>query len=1110
MISSYKLPPMTFLAEDGSEERLELSETGPRVNAMADYLRKRLSPGDVVGSIGRTGSYLVCGWLAALVAGLRPLVLQYPTKKQSHTHWAASISNTVVLAGVAALISDDIVASICPDSVTVIRQSDLKAAKSDSAASTFEVRDFSILQLSSGTTGHRKAMEFTESALTRHVADFNEVLELHQARDTIVSWLPLYHDMGYIACFVMPMMLGIPTIMTDPMTWVANPGMLFDAITRHRGTISYMPNFGFEIMAREALNNEHDLSSMRWWISCSEPVSSVTCRRFIEHIGAKECLMAPCYAMAENIFAMTLRRVIATREVQGIEAVSNGCPIPGVEVEVRDDAQIWVRSPTSLKAYMSGESIADESGFYPTGDLGALHEGELYIAGRTQDLIIQAGRKYMLSDIDLIVNRLLPEVKGRAVACQEYDDRLGTHTARVLIEDAAFFRRDDAKAIAGKLKSETGFDQVTVHFVPPRFLTKTSSGKFNRKISLTNWRRAQPEVSITSTDPIAELREAFKTADWDTPTGQALDSLSTTVLRILLADAGMTYDSTLSLNALSEALPEHLGKVDPSETREAEAIHIVSIADRSSTVTLTPAALNKIGARLGRRITFQHLCMPPSAVSLSDLIFHRWYQPLVDGPDYAAVTRAFDVLSKASIIMTDDMAEMYFPPMQVYGVLSHRMERDPRADLVAVRWQRYTQFHDRLPLTVVSGADLPLTNCTQSLDDLSTVLNVPIFRIATLKGFAEFTEGWEFRNFSNPAGTAGGGKAFAADDLTDALGQWCAGLGEALRPSTVSQSDAVRSDDLAHFCSHYVRQSHLDIVLDAFSSFIIAGQPASAPYVRHVLDAKNKPYQLVPSYAPKVLANAKEAEAILICGAQGRYPTHLPTVAVMKADPAWENRNIEAADLRNGSCFLNLSEFPASGEDWYYPLPQARLAQYSEIQSVRSAAKKQAETLRAQRLRRRSATKGHHHIDAAKVGGAQQAWLMTMPKCHYLQASSEPSRLSEIADPESVYSSALAKVLLRLMPWRPSSLISRRAERRYSLLFSAHLLFFSSMDTDKAEDLMSVWKRALAKTASTSRSLIGVVLPICVTNLIIIPPNQFNSNCNGVYPHPSTERIACA
>ena len=146
------------------------------------------------------------------------------------------------------------------------------------------------------------------------------------------------------------------------------------------------------------------------------------------------------------------------------------------------------------------------------------------------------------------------------------------------------------------------------------------------------------------------------------------------------------------------------------------------------------------------------------------------------------------------------------------------------------------------------------------------------------------------------------------------------------------------------------------MVLDSFSSFLIAGQPASVPYVRRVLDAKNKPYQLVPSYAPKVLAHAEGAEAILICGAQGRYPTHLPTVAVMKADPGWENRNIEAADLRNGSCFLDLSESPASGEDWYYPWPRARLAQYSEFQSVRSSAQKQVETLRAQRLRRRSAT----------------------------------------------------------------------------------------------------------------------------------------------------------
>ena len=121
---------------------------------------------------------------------------------------------------------------------------------------------------------------------------------------------------------------------------------------------------------------------------------------------------------------------------------------------------------------------------------------------------------------------------------------------------------------------------------------------------------------------------------------------------------------------------------------------------------------------------------------------------------------------------------------------------------------------------------------------------------------------------------------------------------------------------------------------------------------------------------------------------------------------------------------------------------------------------------------------------------------MTMLKRHYLQASSEPSRSSEIVDLESVYSSALAIVLLILIPWRPSSLISRRAERRYSFLFSAHLLFFSSTDIDKSEDFMSVWKRALAKMVSTSTSVIGAFFPINVTDFECVKPKRYNRNCS--------------
>lgn len=954
MIASKHLPPITFLAEDGSEDRIDFSRSGEIVNAMAAHLSLHLAPGDIVGFIGRTGPDLVHGWLAALVAGLRPLILQYPTKKQSKTYWTASIANTVDVVGIAALVADDAVAASCPSDTRTIRQSELKAAsETGKSAPDFEVRDFSILQLSSGTTGHRKAMEFTDANLTRHITDFNKVLELNPDRDTIVSWLPLYHDMGYVACFVMPLMLGIPTVVTDPMSWITQPRLLFDAVSRHHGTICYMPNFGYEIMSREPLAPDHNLSHMRWWISCSEPVSAATCRRFANHIGAPEDRMAPCYAMAENIFAMTLRRGVATLEVQGIEAVSNGSPIPGVEVEVREDDQIWVRSPTSLSAYVGGQTITDDRGFYPTGDLGALHEGQLYLAGRTQDLIIQAGRKYMLSDIDLIVNRLSPEVKGRAVACQEYDDRLGTQVVRVLIEDGEFFRRNDAEDLARALRAETSLDQITVHFVPPRFLTKTSSGKFNRKTSLADWRLALDGVSGGATDPLTELREAFKIADWTIPVSEALDSLSSTVLRILLADAGLSYNPAQTLNEIEAALAEHSDTATPSSPDQEQAYHIVSIADRSATTHLTPAALARLGERLGRRVTFQHLCMPPSAITLSDLIYHRWLQPRVDGPDYAAVTRAFSILSRASLIITDDVAEMYFPPMQVYGALSHRMERDPRADLIALRWQRYGQFHDRLPLTVVSGADLPLTNCSDSLDRLSALLNKPIFRIATLKDFAPFTEGWELRDFSNPAGTTGGRQVFSADALINALGGWAAALGDRIQPSPIIQDQAVRSDDLAHFCSHYVQQGHLDKVLAKFESFLIAGQPASVPYIRKALDAQNKRYELVPSYAPEIIEKANAAEAILSCGPQGRYPTALPTIAVMKASPEWENRNIQDPELRNGSCYTKPADLPSTAEDWYYPWPNKRFAQYDELLSVRRFAGKQAQEQREVRLHKR-------------------------------------------------------------------------------------------------------------------------------------------------------------
>jgi hypothetical protein len=359
------------------------------------------------------------------------------------------------------------------------------------------------------------------------------------------------------------------------------------------------------------------LPSMRLWVSCSKPVSPVTSRRFLERIGAPESCFAPCYAMAENIFAISLGQGIRTEPIEGREVVSCGRPVPGVEVKVVEE-EIWVRSPTSLRGYVGGEDIRDSEGFYPTGDLGRVIGGEVFVTGRKHDLLVQAGRKFMLSDLDLLVNEAFPEAKGRLAALQLDDARLGTQKALVLIESAEFYRRRDMDKVAERVRDASGLDQLEVAYVPPRFLTKTSSGKINRRKSAQDWLACRPKPLAgdeAGSGLAAELRDAFGHLDWSAPVGGLLDSLSLTVLRIILADAG----------SLRHLRPEHV---------------------------------ERLSRLLGAPVVFEHGCLPPSPILLSDLVFQEWFLPRVDRADYAAVERQLNKLRRASLILVDDVAEI--------------------------------------------------------------------------------------------------------------------------------------------------------------------------------------------------------------------------------------------------------------------------------------------------------------------------------------------------------------------------------------------------------------------------------------------------------------------
>lgn len=932
MLEICNLPDIVFVRPGGRDERLVLSQCSARIRAVADRIGRDAKVGAIVGLMFQSEPDLVINWFACLLAGVKPLIMQYPTKKQSHDYWASSVGNTIEAAGVAVIVADrhSVMLGLKSICATISQEElDTLSAHDDTPAA---IEDFTILQLSSGTTGYRKGVEFTFEALRRHIADYNETLQLTRS-DRVVSWLPLYHDMGYIACFVMPLFLGVEIIMMDPIAWVREPALLGNAIARHNGTVCYMPNFGFELMARQAMRHQ---PSMRWWISCSEPISRDTTMKFLEATDTGEDRFGACYAMAENVFAVTLKQGVHTRNINGVDVMSCGKPIAHVNLRIVD-GEIRVRSRSSLVAYIGGNDICDEDGFYPTGDLGEIIDGELFVTGRKQDLIIQAGQKYMLSDIDLLLNQRLPEVKGRAAAVELFDERLGTNTAVVLVESPEFFLRDDEAQLAAELRDATGLNQLEVRYVPPRFLTKTSSGKFNRRISAKHWQlvRSHREVSH-NLDPLSELRGTFTTVPRNIPVEQALDSLSLTILRVILEQTPLALDGSMSLGEIEAGLIASMRlKTDPV----VEGYKIVSLADSNLFDNITGEHLAILSAAVGAPVMIEHVCLPPSPIVLSDLVFQEYFLPRLDGEPFSEVDRTLNKLRNASLILSDDAAEMYITPTQTYGVLSHQLQRDPRADLVGVRWQRYPSRHHELPLTVVSGADLPLENSSASLEHLSKYLRLPVFRIAAIPEFAGFTEGWEYRCFTGKPGPRGRGVEVNLTSLFEKLSEWMVAHKDSLQRVKLDQRRPIMVSDLHHYCSHYASRDLLDEVLGLYDRYCIVGKASSVSYIEKVLRQADKSYIRLPSYAPNVVRpHQHEFDCMLVCGPQGRFSIEGPVFSVIPTSNSWTTLNVTDRRYAHLKLWLENPNLPQSGDDWFYMQQMERLKNSAEFWRARRAA----------------------------------------------------------------------------------------------------------------------------------------------------------------------------
>ncbi|MBM3836651.1 MAG: AMP-binding protein [Verrucomicrobia bacterium] len=512
---------LRFKPEQGEFLALTYGDLLQRAQRFAAYLRaNRLEAGDRLGLVLPLSEDLFVAFAGCLQAGVVPSILSYPSAKVPFEIYArnhADIFSRVGFKGI--FCSKDLAVHLGPmvPPATSILSGD--GWRSQSRLEEFvpvSLDETVVVQHSSGTTGIQKGVAMSHRAICHQVSQYGRALEL-RTDDLIVSWLPLYHDMGFIACFLMPLLVGVPVVMVSPFEWITNPKLLFELCSRYRGTLAWMPNFAFELLAervRPSQFTEIDLTSIRALVSCSEPVSASTWERFhqaFRELGLTLDKLWSCYAMAENVFAATQAayhrvihidaaflaqegRVKLAKAGRGI--VSQGKPIAQTRIRIMDEAgrerpegvvgEISIQSDCLLKEYCRNPEAtrtAFRDGWYLTGDLGFLWEEELYVTGRKKDLIIIAGRNFYPQDIEEIVGALAEVKSGRVVAFGSENSRTGTEDLVVVAE-----RDSDGSVLSEAVEAEVKqavfqkLECVVNHFVlkEPGWVMKTSSGKISR------------------------------------------------------------------------------------------------------------------------------------------------------------------------------------------------------------------------------------------------------------------------------------------------------------------------------------------------------------------------------------------------------------------------------------------------------------------------------------------------------------------------------------------------------------------------------------------------------------------------------------------------------
>ena len=525
------LRPHIYLQDDlGNEKTITFGDLLNNAQKVAQGLIERgLEQAQTVAIILPTCEAFFEAFLGIQLAGGIPVPIYPPMQPHQLEEYVRREAKVLQNAQAQFLISftpakrlNEILKSFIPTLKEVVTVPHLKETHSTFTQAKIIPEDSAVIQYTSGSTGDPKGVLLTHANIVANLRAMDKVIHV-KPTDVIISWLPLYHDMGLIGTWLASLYFGIPVVIMSPLVFLSRPERWLWAIHTHRGTLSAAPNFGYELCVQNIKDKDIeglDLSSWRVAINGSESVLPSTLRHFhgrFKHYGFKEKSLYPAYGLAEASVGLTVPtgnkkpqidsvdrkllektgKAVKTKGLKNsTKIVSCGMALPDHEIKIVDDngkalpdreiGSLWFKGPSMMKGYYRNPTATNKmlhNGWIDTTDLAYQADGEIYIVGRKKDLIIKAGRNLYPQDIEEVVN----EVSGVRTNCScafsiSHPIR-GTEELIIVAETDTKDvekRKEIASEITAQMSDFLSFPPDHVVMVDPDSIPKTINGKLQR------------------------------------------------------------------------------------------------------------------------------------------------------------------------------------------------------------------------------------------------------------------------------------------------------------------------------------------------------------------------------------------------------------------------------------------------------------------------------------------------------------------------------------------------------------------------------------------------------------------------------------------------------